>query len=89
MYNVNDEFTLQAIQKDKHTPGGRFTTMLREWLQSSPNHTWSQLVEALRSSDINRPDIAAEIEDKYIKSDDSSVKKSKDTACEYSVTLLW
>ncbi len=54
--------------------------MLGEWLQSSPNPTWSELVEALRSPDINRPDIAAEIEDKYIKSDDSSVQESKDAA---------
>ena len=57
--------------------------MLREWLQSSPNPTWSVLVEALRSLTINRPDIAAEIEDKYIKSDDSSVQESKDTAGEW------
>ncbi len=56
--------------------------MLREWLQSSPNPTWSELVEALRSPGINRPVIAAEIEDKYIKSDDSSVQESKDTASE-------
>ncbi len=57
--------------------------MLREWLQSSPNPTWSVLVKALRSPDIGRPDIADEIEDKYIKSDDYSVQESKDTAGEY------
>ncbi len=57
--------------------------MLGEWLQSSPNLTWSDLmVEALRSLYINHPDVAAEIEDKYIKSDDSSVQESKDTAGE-------
>ncbi len=56
--------------------------MLRDWLQLSPNPTWSELVEALRVPDINRPDIAAEIEDKYIKSDDSSVQESKVTAGE-------
>ncbi len=56
--------------------------MLGEWLQSSPNPTWSELVEALRSRRINRPEIAAEIEDKYIKSDGSSVQESKDTAGE-------
>ncbi len=55
--------------------------MLREWLQSSPNPTWSVLVKALRSSSINRFDIAAKIEDKYIKSDDKS-EESKDTAGE-------
>ena len=60
--------------------------MLREWLQSSPNPTWSNLIEALRSPDINRPDIAAEIEDVYIKSDDSSLQESKDTAGEYCMT---
>ncbi len=56
--------------------------MLREWFQSSPNPTWSELVKALRSSLVNSPDIAAIIEDKYIKSDDSSVQESKDTAGE-------
>ncbi len=60
----------------------RFATMLGEWLKSSPNPTWSELVEALRSRTINRPDIAAEIGDRYIKSDDSSVQESKDTAGE-------
>ncbi len=53
--------------------------MLREWLMISPNLTWSVLVEALRLPDINRHDIAAEIEDKYIKSDDSSVQETKGT----------
>ncbi len=61
--------------------------MLREWLQSSPNPTWSDLVKALRSPDINRPDVAAEIEDKFIKSDDSSVQESTDTAGEWCSTL--
>ncbi|XP_064387204.1 uncharacterized protein LOC135335598 isoform X4 [Halichondria panicea] len=74
--------TLQVIKKNHHATGdrARFTKMLEVWLQSSPNPTWSDLVEALRSPAINRPDIAAEIEDKYIKSDDSSVQESKDTA---------
>ncbi len=57
--------------------------MFREWLQSSPNPTWSDLVKALRSPAINHPDIAAKIEDKYIKSDFSSVQESKDTAGEW------
>ncbi len=56
--------------------------MLEKWLKSSPNPTWSDLVEALRSSVISRPVIAAMIEDKYIKSDHSSVQESKDTAGE-------
>ena len=60
--------------------------MLKVWLQSSPNPTWSELVETLRSPDINRPDIAAMIEDVYIKSDDSSLQENKDTAGEYCVT---
>ncbi len=44
-----------------------FTAMLAEWLQSSPNPTWSELVKALRSPVIDHdyPDIAEEIEDKY------------------------
>ena len=74
-------FTLQAISRDHRTSGDCFTAMLREWLQSSPNPTWSVLVKALRSSSINRFDIAAKIEDKYIKSDDKS-EESKDTAGE-------
>ncbi len=53
--------------------------MLREWLQSSPNPTWFELVEAVTSPDTDRPDIAAEIEDKS----DSSVQESEDTAGEY------
>ncbi len=58
--------------------------MLREWLQLSPNPTWYELVYALRRSpSIECPDIAAEvaaeIEDKYIKSYDSS----EDTAGEW------
>ncbi len=57
--------------------------MLEEWLQFSPKPTWSKLVEALRLPDINRPDIADEIEDMYIKSDvNSLVQESKDTAGE-------
>ncbi len=75
-------FSLQAIEKDHHTPGDRFTAMLGAWFQSSPNPTWSQVVEALRSLIINRHDIADEIEDKYIKSDYSSVQESKGTAGE-------
>ena len=77
-------FHIQVIKKNHHATGdrARFTKMLEVWLQSSPNPTWSDLVEALRSPAINRPDIAAEIEDKYIKSDDSSVQESKDTAGE-------
>ncbi|XP_064401366.1 uncharacterized protein LOC135347339 isoform X3 [Halichondria panicea] len=71
--------TLQGINK---TPGDCFTAMLKVWLQSSPNPTWSELVETLRSPDINRPDIAAMIEDVYIKSDDSSLQENKDTAGE-------
>ncbi len=84
-------FTLQSIKKHYNTPGDCFTAMLREWLQSSPNPTWSNLVEALRSPDIDRSDIADEIEDVYIKSDDSSLQESKDTAGEYCVTawLHW
>ena len=62
--------------------------MLREWLQSSPNPTWSQLVEALRSPDINRPGIAAEIEGVYIKNDHSSVQKSQVTAGEWYIPCL-
>ncbi len=56
--------------------------MLGEWLQSSPNPTWSDLIKTLRSPVIAHSDIADEIEDKYIKSDDSSVQESKDTAGE-------
>ena len=56
--------------------------MLGKWLQSSPNPTWSELVKALRLPIVDRPDIADEIEDKYIKNDDSSVQESKDTAGE-------
>ncbi len=56
--------------------------MLEVWFQSSPNPTWSELVNALRLPVIGRSNIAAEIEDKYIKSDDSSVQESKDTAGE-------
>ncbi len=84
-------FTLQAIHNDHHTIQGCFTAMVGEWLQSSPNPTWSELVEALRSPDIRSPDIAAEIEDKYIKSDDSSVQETKDTAgeCISRVTVYY
>ncbi len=58
--------------------------MLEEWLQSSPNPTWSDLVEALRRlPDIDYGRLAAEIEIKYIKSDDSSAQESKDTAGEW------
>ncbi len=56
--------------------------MLREWLRSSSNPTWSIVVKVLRSRVVNHPEIAAMIEDKYIKSDDSSVQESKDTAGE-------
>ncbi len=59
------------------------TLMIRGWLQSSPNPTWSDLVEALRRlPDIDHGRLAAEIEIKYIKSDDLSVQESKDTAGE-------
>ena len=75
--------SIQDIQKDHNTLEDCFTAMLEEWLQFSPKPTWSKLVEALRLPDINRPDIADEIEDMYIKSDvNSSVQESKDTAGE-------
>ncbi len=73
-------FTLQAIRKNHTVLADRFTAMLGEWLQSSPNPTSSVLVEALRSPDIDRPDIAAEIEDTYI---NSSVQETKDIAGEW------
>ncbi len=74
--------SIQDIEVNHRTTGDRFTAMLGEWLQFSPNPTWYDLVEALRLPIIARSDIAAEIEDKYIKSDDSSVQESKDTAGE-------
>ncbi len=80
--NCTIKLLIQVIRKDHRTREDRFTAMLREWFQSSPNPTWSELVKALRSSLVNSPDIAAIIEDKYIKSDDSSVQESKDTAGE-------
>ncbi len=79
-------FTLQGIADDPLTRGGHITAMLGAWFQSSLNPTWSELVEALRSSMIDRPDIADEIEDAYIKSDDSSVQESKDTSGECHVS---
>ena len=67
-------FTLQAIRKNCTNLTDRFTVMLEERFQSSPNPTWSELVGTLRSPDINCPDIAEEIEDKFIKSDGSSLQ---------------
>ncbi len=61
--------------------------MLGEWLQSSPTPTWSVLVKALRSPVLEHYGIAAEIEDKYIKSDDRS-EETKDTTSEYLVTSI-
>ncbi len=75
-------FTLQDIAKNFRTTEDRLTAMLRKWVQSSLNPTRSDLVKALKSANIIRPDIAAKIEDKYIKSDDSSVQESKDTTGE-------
>ncbi|XP_064385938.1 uncharacterized protein LOC135334611 isoform X3 [Halichondria panicea] len=87
------EETLKAIHKNHTVLADRFTAMLGEWFQSSPNPTWSELVKALRSPTINRPDIAAEIEDKLIKSDDSSLQENKDTAGSLTLrevrTALW
>ena len=80
LYFISSVFTLQAIRKNRTVLADRFTAMLGEWFQSSPNPTWSELVKALRSPTINRPDIAAEIEDKLIKINDSS--ENKDTAGE-------
>ena len=81
---------MQVIKKDHRTVADRFTAMLREWLMSSSNPTWSQLVQALRLPSLNHSDIAAEIEDNYIKSDDSSVQESKDTesSSEYDNTCM-
>ncbi len=73
--------SIQTIQEIR-TSEDCLTAVLREWLQSSPNPTWYDLVDALRSPYIGHYAIAAEIEDKYIKSDDSSVQESKDTAGE-------
>ncbi len=82
IHTFSHVFTLQDIGKSHRTSEDRLTAMLRKWLKSSPNHTWSELVAALKSAAIERPDIAAVIEDKYIKSDDSSVQESRDTAGE-------
>ena len=46
----------------------------------SPNPTWFELVEALRSPTVHLNVLADEIEDKYIKSDVSSVQEKEDTA---------
>ncbi len=82
--------SIQDIGESHHTSEDRFTAVLREWLQSSPNPTWSVLVKALRSPGIDSYEIADEIEDKYIKSDESSVQESKDTAGEWYIPcLLW
>ncbi len=82
-------FALQDIVETHHTSEDRLTAMLRKRLQSSPNPTWSVVVKALRSRVINRPDIADEIEVKYIKSDDFSMQETIDTAGEYRDTKVY
>ena len=74
---------MQVIEMDHRTINDRFTAILREWLMISPNPTWSDLVEALRKQIVHRPIIAIRIEDKYIKSDDSSAQEKDDTAGEW------
>ncbi|XP_064387210.1 uncharacterized protein LOC135335600 isoform X3 [Halichondria panicea] len=84
------EIPIETLMKNNHgITGDRFTKLLEVWLQSSLNPTWSDLVKALRSSIIGRPDIADEIEGKYIKSDDFSVQKSKDTAASVEEQLKY
>ena len=65
---------------DHRTIIDRFIAMLREWLMISSNSTWSDMVKALRSPTVHRPIVAIRIEDKYIKSDVSSVQEKEDTA---------
>ncbi len=80
---INNVFTLQAIRKNHTVLADYFTAMLEEWFKSSPNPTWSVLVDALRSSLVGCSGIAYEIEDKYIKSDDSSLQENKDSISEW------
>ncbi|XP_064385967.1 uncharacterized protein LOC135334629 [Halichondria panicea] len=81
--------TLEDIVETHHTSEDRLTAMLRKRLQSSPNPTWSVVVKALRSRVINRPDIADEIEVKYIKSDDFSMQETIDTAASIKEQLKY
>ncbi len=82
MLSLMNFHSIQTIEKAHHTLEGCFTALLEEWLKSSPNPTWSDLLKPLRSSVINRHDIASKIEIMCIKSDNSSVQESRDTAGE-------
>ncbi len=40
--------------------------MLLEWLRNSEDRSWKALASALKKNYVGRPDIAKEVEDKYI-----------------------
>ena len=49
------------------------TTMFTKWLSQEPEASWSTLVTALRTKSVNMPELAASLEEMYVKPHSCSV----------------
>ena len=65
--------TLDAIQEQYDDPSHCLRETLTTWLKTCPSPTWKNIVYALRSSTIGEVRLAADLEQKYCSTQDTSV----------------
>jgi len=56
---------LKIIQENHHDVKSRCRELLSYWLQTHPDATWYQLIEALRAPGVEMNSIAKELEDRF------------------------
>ena len=66
--------TLDAIEEQYDDPSHCLRETLKTWLKTSPSPpTWSNILDALRSSTVGEVRLAADLEQKYCSTQDSSI----------------
>ena len=64
---------LDAVKEQYNHPSNCLRETLKIWLKTYPSPTWSNVVEALRSSTIGEPKLAADLECNYCSIQDTYV----------------
>ena len=66
--------TLDAIKKDCNSTSDCLRETVTTWLKTYPSHlTWSNIVDALKSSTVGEVILAADLEQKYCSAQDTSI----------------
>ena len=58
---------LTSIRDEHPANDKRLLEVLKLWIIAGNNTTWKAIVDVLKSGNVNRPDIARKIEEKYCK----------------------